>query len=214
MVQYCLYYPDPEDASEITTDYNCYWATGDAEIANIGGVECDTIEEVRNAWDLVGKPYNDANSIVSDPELTSGLIPQNELVIKGAEINTAGFPTTQGAFQVSYYINTELDECYNKTVSTKRLVTTIDSGRKPISTFNDYITSVNCRIQQYKGQEPTQGGRKFSTIKHVIYCSYELDIIMSDLVTYKGVDYEIVGQMFENNENTYQKLLLAKSERN
>ena len=58
MVNYCLYVPSATRAAEMTTDYNCYWATGEAKLANIGGVECDTIAEIQAAWALIGKPNN------------------------------------------------------------------------------------------------------------------------------------------------------------
>jgi len=102
---------------------------------------------------------------------------------------------------------------FKNSVSTLRLVTTLDSGRKPISTFSENLSSVECLIQQFKGMEPIKGGRKHSEIKHVLYCRYNEDIIMSDLVKFNSENFEIIEQQFEGNGNSYMKLLLAKSER-
>lgn len=107
----------------------------------------------------------------------------------------------------------DMTNWFTNTVSTKRLVTTLDSGRKPISTFSENLSSVKCSIEDFKSDESVNGGRKFSEIKYSLFCRHGEDIIMSDLVTYKSVDYEIVSQMFEEIEESYQELLLAKSER-
>ena len=107
----------------------------------------------------------------------------------------------------------DCSEWFDNTVSSKRLATTLDSGRKPISTFTANLSSLSCRLQQFKGIEPVSGGRQISTIKYILYCGATEAITMSDLITYKAVNYEIVEQYFEENENSYMKLLLAKSDR-
>ena len=101
---------------------------------------------------------------------------------------------------------------YTKTVSTKRAVDTVDSGGSPISTFSTNLTSISCAVQQFKSIEPVIAGRKFSQIKWVLYCGHDEDIVMKDLVTYNSVDYEIIEQQFEENDDSYMKLLLAQAQ--
>lgn len=103
MTTYALDIPSASRAAGMTTDYNCYWATGDAMLANIGGVECNTIAEMQTAWALLGKPNNDANSIEVDPQFVDfdggDYTPQNELVISGGEPDSQNRVTTIGAIQ-------------------------------------------------------------------------------------------------------------------
>lgn len=106
----------------------------------------------------------------------------------------------------------DMSDWFDNTVSTKRLVTTLGSSRSPITSFSTYLSSVACVVQQFKGTQPVIAGRKFSQVKWVLYCDHDENIIMSDLVTYKTVDYEIVDQLFEENEDSYMKLLLARAE--
>lgn len=105
----------------------------------------------------------------------------------------------------------DMSRWFTRTVSTKRLVSTIDEG-SAIDTFSINLSSVKCRIQQFKGTQPFYASRKFNEIKWVLYCGHSEDITMSDLVTYDSLDYEIIEQMFEENQDSYMKLLLAKAE--
>lgn len=106
----------------------------------------------------------------------------------------------------------DMSNWFTRTVSTKRLVATSGSSGGVISTFSTNLAALKCRIQQFKGIEPVIAGRKFSEIKWVLYCGHSEDILMKDLITYNSQDYEIVEQMYEENEDSYQKLLLAKAE--
>lgn len=115
---------------------------------------------------------------------------------------------------VTPVVTHSISHMYNRTVSIKRGTATVDSGGSPTPglSYSTPSSSVKCRIQQFKGIEPVIAGRKFSKIKHVLYCDYDESILMSDLITYDSVDFEIVEQYFEGNNHTYQKLLLARSE--
>ena len=105
----------------------------------------------------------------------------------------------------------DISDWFTNSVSTKRLVSTIDEG-SAVDTFSTNLSSVSCLLQQFKGPEPIIAGRKFSQVKWVFYCDHDEDILMPDLINYKSIDYEIVEQSFEENEDSYMKLLLARAQ--
>jgi len=104
-----------------------------------------------------------------------------------------------------------ISHLFNKTVTTKRLVSTVDSGGSPISTFSENISSLKCRLQQEEGFEDVQGGRQFSEISYVLYCAGDTDLLMKDVVTISSVDYEVVDLKIEGNNDTYLRATLEKA---
>jgi len=88
-----------EDSATATThyvDYNCYWAKNGAGLANIGGTVCTTLAGIQAAWAVLGKPENDAHSIVVDPQLDGNYLPRNPAVISGGYPDANGTQTNIG----------------------------------------------------------------------------------------------------------------------
>lgn len=105
-----------------------------------------------------------------------------------------------------------INHLFNKTVSTKRKTTTVDSM---FSASDDYIVNLSllkCRIQKKKGFEPVEGGRKYTKISYVLYCAADTDLLMEDIVVYNGIDYNVIEADTEGNDDTYLRVELEKSE--
>jgi len=107
-----------------------------------------------------------------------------------------------------------ISHLYNKTVSTYRPVDTVDSSGSPISTFYENLSSLACRVQENKGFEPVEGGRKFSTYSYVLFCDENTDILLKDVVLYNSETYNVVDIEFEGNKRTYLKITLEFTEAN
>jgi len=91
-----LFVLDATTAPTNTFDYNCYWAQNGAVLATIGGVQCDTLAEIQARWTALGRPDNDANSIVADPQLDADYKPTNPDVVNGGRPDSSGNKTSMG----------------------------------------------------------------------------------------------------------------------
>lgn len=79
---YALYINDATTAATYYCDNNCYYKEGGGNLVNIGGTICQTIEEIQAAWAAIGRPENDINSVVADPQFVDAdggdFTPQNK----------------------------------------------------------------------------------------------------------------------------------------
>ena len=82
-------------------------------------------------------------------------------------------------------------EFYTETVSTYRPTNSKGSSGFPTEEFTEHIASLPCSLQQGKGPEIEEGGRKYSKFIYILYCDVDADVIKKDRVAYNNAMYEI-----------------------
>ena len=73
---------------------------------------------------------------------------------------------------------------FNKTIAVKRLTTTYDSGRSPITTYNAHLSGIAARIQPMSGSESVRYGRDSNRRMWRIFIAPGQDIVEEDQITF------------------------------
>lgn len=95
-----------------------------------------------------------------------------------------------------------MEHLFNSMVDVKRITKTKDDYGSWTETFELIHDNLKCRINWTKGEEHIMFGKETHIVDAKIYCNV-VDIKVTDRVTYKEKDYEVIDVQNPDEVNKY-----------